>query len=374
MRVIHVFNSNTINGPEMQVIPALLHSSWEYEVWLLHEARRGVHSSLQQYCHTLRIPTQRIEVRSRFDIGALARLRTHLSSLEQAVIVHSHDAKASVYCWIAIASLFRKKIRSIVTHHGVVGRPNALSRCYESIFTKGTKFFADCVLTVCQFDFKLLLKRGVPARKVRVHFNGIDRPPLRWEDRRVLASQSKIRLVVVGRLSKEKNHSALLRVLAAMNSQQKDSLKWSLDIIGEGSLKSHLQGLCVALGLCEQVRFLGYQHEAWRCLDLYDALLSFSLGEGFPVNVLEAGWRSTPVFCSKVGGIPELCGDEGAMYFSLNEPDIEIAKRLALFLDNEADRRNRAAHLLNRIQTHFTQSHWLDSASKIYEAVAGYSA
>jgi glycosyltransferase involved in cell wall biosynthesis len=258
---------------------------------------------------------------------------------------------------------------SVVTHHGALARPDNLSRFYEGIFTQGARILASKVLCVCNSDYELLRKRGIPERKLQLHHNGIDRPPLTWEQRRATHPHDIMRLAIVGRLSSEKNHKRLFDVLSRLSARF--SFPWVTDILGEGSLKSELSSYAHRLGIQHRTRFLGYQNEAWRALDQYDCVLNFSHGEGLPISLLEAGWRTTPVFASAVGGIPELCGPDGAEYFDLKEPDEVISDRLAHFCLHEERRRSSATDLFNRVRGQYSQRHWLNTAEEVYRSAIG---
>lgn len=365
MHVIQVFNSSGLNGPEMLVIPALAAATWSSEVWSLHESRLGSYSAFEKLCldHNLRL--RRIAVASRLDVSALWHMHQLLSQNIPRVVVHSHDAKASVYAWIAMAGLGRAKPASVVTHHGVVGRPDRLSRLYERILTYGSRFFADRILSVCSSDHDLLTQRGLPEAKLQLHQNGIDRPPCAWSERRAQGNEELTKLIIVGRLSAEKNHRRLISILA--HFKKITSIPWQLDIVGAGALETALRDQCADAGVAERVRFLGYVTDAWRQFDAYDCLLNVSLGEGFPISLLEAGWRTTPVFAAAVGGVPELCGSQGAVYFSHGEADSVIARRLAEFLASESRRKQAAETLSGRVRENYSQRRWLDTAAAIYQ-------
>jgi glycosyltransferase involved in cell wall biosynthesis len=364
MQVVHIFNSSGLNGPERLVLPALCHAPWLKEIWSLHELRTGNSDPIEQYCREHHLPFRQIPVSSRFDRNAIARMRNQVSSVPRPAIFHSHDAKASVYTWAALWPLQLKDCRSIVTHHGAMARPDHRTRIYEQIMTHGSRIFASRVLSVCTNDYENLLTRGIPERKLRIHRNGIDLPAVEWKDRRAAVQGGQIRMAIVGRLSPEKNHRRLLSVLNALN--RLNCLDWSLDVLGDGPLRKDLEDRCHELGIESRVRFLGYCADAWLEFDRYACLLNFSAGEGFPVTILEAGLRRTPVFASAVGGIPELCGAGGAELFDLSEPDIDIANRLAGFCVSENEKMKKAENLFRRVSTLYSQARWLSELEGFY--------
>ncbi len=107
-----------------------------------------------------------------------------------------------------------------------------------------------------------------------------------------------------GRLEYEKGHvlliQAMSRVLRAVSAR--------LVIAGDGSLRPELERLAAALGVREQIEFLGDQSEPemerfWNRIDLF---VLPSLREGSPLVVLEAMARGVPVIAADVGGVNEL--------------------------------------------------------------------
>ncbi|MCX6044813.1 MAG: glycosyltransferase [Chloroflexi bacterium] len=113
------------------------------------------------------------------------------------------------------------------------------------------------------------------------------------------------RLLFVGRLSTEKGLHFLLAALTQLKARGKC---YGLDIVGTGPLEAELRAKVVALGLADQVKFLGYIAYGEALLQLYQkaiALLVPSLsGEGFPQVINEALAVGVPVIASMVGGIP----------------------------------------------------------------------
>jgi glycosyltransferase involved in cell wall biosynthesis len=371
MNIVQVFNSVGLNGPEMLVLPAMVNAGWLHEIWSLHETRHGEYNEFEAFCNKLNLPVRRINVARRIDPSAIEVMRRMMEPLGNHTVFHSHDAKASIYTWAALSAHSRFKRNNVVTHHGALARPDTLSRLYECLFTQGARMFASKILCVCKEDFEILLKRGIPKAKLELHINGIDRPPLSWNDRRSTAVHEISRLAIAARLSPEKNHKRLFDVAFKMNSLR--SFPWTIDVLGDGNLMADLVAYCQRIGIEKQIRFVGYCNEAWRTFDQYDCLLNFSLGEGAPISLLEAGWRTTPAFVSAVGGTPNLCGPHGAEYFDLSESDSEIAERLAQFCLDENKRRSTAQSLFTRVKNNYSQSHWLTSVEKIYQNVLGVS-
>ena len=121
-------------------------------------------------------------------------------------------------------------------------------------------------------------------------------------------ARETVRLLFVGRLSREKGIHFLLQALP----KTKHYAQLSLDVVGSGPEEGALRELAHELNLGEKVRFHGYvpQGSALReFFDTADLLLVPSLSEGWPKVILEAFARGLPVVASNVGGIPGLVQD-----------------------------------------------------------------
>ena len=108
-------------------------------------------------------------------------------------------------------------------------------------------------------------------------------------------------LVSVASLTRQKNHSQMLRVYAYLISNLQDCASIKLVLLGDGPLRSELQNLCQQLGLRffdaqqsggfdseAQVNFLGFQENPYPLISRAELLLMTSRWEGLPIALLEA--------------------------------------------------------------------------------------
>jgi len=104
-----------------------------------------------------------------------------------------------------------------------------------------------------------------------------------------------LRLVAVGRLSREKGFDLLIEATSLLSD-----LDVMLTIVGDGPLLQELRQRAATLGLEQRVSFAGFQSNPYPLLADADAFVLSSLYEGFPNVVLEAlacgvGVIATPV-------------------------------------------------------------------------------
>lgn len=136
------------------------------------------------------------------------------------------------------------------------------------------------------------------------------------------ARGSYTRLVIVGSLTKQKNHSLALRVLSLLPEM-------TLDVAGTGPLCAQIRREARSLKIENRVNFLGNVRDVISLLTESDILLSTSTFEGFGLAVLEAQATGIPVVAPRVEGIDEVV-DDGVSGFLFDEPDPQkIAQKVS---------------------------------------------
>ena len=113
---------------------------------------------------------------------------------------------------------------------------------------------------------------------------------------------------VVGRLSPEKNVTALVDALRACADPRA-----GLVILGDGPERAAIEAAITRLGLADRTLLGGYVASGRDYLPSLDALVIPSLTEGLPMVLLEAMAASLPVIATRVGEIPHVVGDLGLL-------------------------------------------------------------
>jgi len=114
------------------------------------------------------------------------------------------------------------------------------------------------------------------------------------------------RLLVVGRLAPEKNHSELIQAIAVLRDR---GYTLELSVLGDGPERRRLERLTSQLGLREQVRFCGFQEDVGPYLRAADFFVQPSRWEGLCRSVLEAMAESLLVVSTDVGGMADYGAD-----------------------------------------------------------------
>ena len=147
-----------------------------------------------------------------------------------------------------------------------------------------------------------LKAEGVPARKIAVITNGIDRDgfarvPSRWNARRV---------VMVANLRPGKGHDVLIAAAASVLRRFPDA---AFDIVGDGPLMEPLKMLARDRAVDRATTFYGHREDIPDLLAEGGMLVLPSQSEALPNAVLEAMAAGLPVVASDVGGVGELVVD-----------------------------------------------------------------
>ncbi|MRS01778.1 glycosyltransferase [bacterium] len=110
-----------------------------------------------------------------------------------------------------------------------------------------------------------------------------------------------------GRLSPVKNQRTLIVAFSKIALNRRNA---HLLIAGTGELAAELENLVNKLNLHGQVHFLGYRRDMPLVFRALDVFVLPSLREGLPLAMLEAMASGLPVIAARVGGIPEVFGEQ----------------------------------------------------------------
>jgi glycosyltransferase involved in cell wall biosynthesis len=114
-------------------------------------------------------------------------------------------------------------------------------------------------------------------------------------------SDKIIKFITVGRLSKEKGHIRILKMVSKLKFQ------FHYTIIGKGPLKEDIFATIDKYNLNEKITYIPFTKEVTKYMSLNDFFLQGSYVEGFPNTVLESCYVGTPVIAFNVpGGTKEI--------------------------------------------------------------------
>lgn len=251
-------------------------------------------------------------------------------------VLHTHQIGA---LWYLGSAAKRLGIPAVVhTEHidNVSKEKNWLRKLKTRMLWHQSAYFSDRFFCVSN-DIAASAMRWmtVPPKKVHVILNGIDTERYAGLNCRDLTREEyripKAARVIgsVGRLNEVKRQDLLVRAFAKALAEHTDLY---LLLVGDGPERHNLELLANQLGICERVRFTGFQKSPERYLAAMDLFALTSRLEGLPLVILEAWAAGLPVISTAVGGVPKVVedGKSGLLFPSGDEQALLDALRRLL--------------------------------------------
>lgn len=117
-------------------------------------------------------------------------------------------------------------------------------------------------------------------------------------------SSNTFNLLTVAGLSREKGVDRVIEAMAHLRQNETKNIR--LSILGDGPERAALEAQTQALGLQEQIHFLGHVKDPYPYYAQADLLVMGSRKESFGLVIAEAGQYRIPTVAPNVGGIPEV--------------------------------------------------------------------
>jgi colanic acid/amylovoran biosynthesis glycosyltransferase len=180
---------------------------------------------------------------------------------------------------------------------------------YRFLFARGELF-----LPISRAWGQKLVELGCDPGRIQVHRMGVDVGRYPFHIRRFHPDRP-LRVLTVGRMVEKKGIEYALRAVAEVVHK---GFPVEYDVVGDGPLRDHLEGLAGALGLASSVIFHGWQEQGAvsTLMNDGDVLLAPSVTsadgdqEGIPVTLMEAMATGMVVISTFHSGIPELVEHE----------------------------------------------------------------
>jgi glycosyltransferase involved in cell wall biosynthesis len=292
IRVVHVVGQLEMGGMEKLLIEFARHADRKrFDLHFVSLGKRGI---LADEIEGLGWDVTALESKP----GLRPSLVFRLARLFRAIrpeVVHSHNTRPLLYAGPAARLA---GVRCVVhTRHGQ--RFGAARR--ETMAFRLASFTADRVVCVSHDSARIAAEEGIPVRRIRTLWNGIDTSRFRRADP---GGQGPV--ISVGRLSPEKDFGTLVRAAAVAVASDPS---FRLEIAGDGVCAADLNRLIAELKLSESVRFLGQVRDIPSLLERGSIFAMSSLTEGVSLTLLEAMTAGLPVVATHVGGNPEVVAD-----------------------------------------------------------------
>jgi glycosyltransferase involved in cell wall biosynthesis len=307
VKVLHVNTEAGWGGGEQQVL-TLMRGLRAFDVAQELLARTG--SPLAARAREAAFPVH--EERFRGGLGPRAAWRLGRRVKEGDFdLVHAHTAHAHGIAWLS-AGLRGWRSRSPL----VVSRRVTFSIHRRGLLGLNRWKYArgvDCFLCASASIREVLVREGVPAARLTVVRDGIDRRRILYAPDRDAEYRAAFGLVPgepvvgsIGNLVEAKGHRHLIDAFARVVAARPGA---RCLIVGGGPLEGELGALIAERGLTACVRLLGFRDDVPSLLRLFDVFCFPSLDEGLGTSLLDAMARGVPVVASDAGGIPEAVED-----------------------------------------------------------------
>ena len=208
-----------------------------------------------------------------------------------------------------------------------------------------------------------------PENRIRVVRRGVKQDwVLSQADARLQLSVKGKIVALVGKLSKEKNHSFLLEVFNRLKETLPDAKLW---FIGDGPERDNLQRLIIKHGLQDSTKLWGVQANVTPFLAAADVLAITSTVEGIPGVILEGGVQGTPTVSVDVGGVKEVLLHDTTGLLVAGHDTEEFAAALQRILTNPALRNRLGQAARAEVRTHYTLDRAASESMEIYRQIIG---
>lgn len=341
IRLLAILEATTITGPAKNLLQfAQCAREGGAETAIAVFQRGDGPNLLTETARRAGIPVYAVAEAGRFDRAVMEGLRRVAREWKPAAI-QSHAVKSH---FLTRASGLHRMAPWVAFHHGYTW-PDLRARMYNQL-DRWSLRAAERVLTVSEPFRRELTRRGVAAERIEVVHNAIDP---QWGVRgktpeAVAGLRAKLGIgpekrviLIVGRLSSEKDHETLLE---AMRRLQGAAPGAHLAIVGDGPERPRIERTIEALGLTGAVTLAGQVASAEPYYGIAEVCVLSSLSEGSPNALLEAMAAGVPVVATAVGGVPEMVSHgDSALLIEPGDCEAMTSAIAALLSDGELARR-----------------------------------
>jgi|GEM_PF-1778048 len=342
-RVAHVINSFGLGGvPQVayQLLRSVPQDTYELYLYVLKSyddnsaARKQLSDYFEQIGVTVRCPDR--DEKKFYVVSQMM----HWLLQDRIDLLHTHSYKPNIYGRLAGLLCCQTGLKMIAHYHNYYDNKWAEddSLIYEKQLASSTDHFFACSDSVANHAVERI---GMNKEQIEVLLNGIDLERFNTKyDRASIKVELGIPLDykligTVGRICIQKAQDIFLKAAAIIQQSYPKTLFLIAGAPDENGMLADLQKQAEALGIRDNVRFLGYVSDIPRIYSLLDILLMPSRWEGFGLALVEAMAMGLPIVATDVGGILEVViPNETALLVPPDNADL-LAKAVERLLTNE---------------------------------------
>jgi len=307
------------------------------------------------------VPVHEVRLPARAVLRERRTVRDLLRRLSPDVL-HCHGYRPDLLHGTTARSL---GIPTVTTEHGSskLGGRTAFFEWLQVRFFR----YAGAVVAVSTPIAERLRGEGVPAHLVHTIPNG-------WvggadflsrdEARRQLGLSPDERVVAfVGRLIPAKGPDVFVEALLRLDDPDVTAI-----VIGDGAQLDGLRERVREVGVDDRFRFPGSINPASPLFRAFDLFVLSSRTEGTPIVLLEVMSAGVPAVVTRVGGVPDVVGPDGAWVVPPEDPPA-LAAAIREALDDPAAREARVEAARERLDSEFSAERWLQRHEDLYRSL-----
>ena len=231
---------------------------------------------------------------------------------------------------------------------------------------------ADLNIALSKEVYEKLKELRIPERRIIQLSIGLDFEKIRKELNHYVGKSVKVsgkpKILMVGRLSREKNYQLALRVLKNLT---RDYPEARLVIAGKGPLESELKMLVNSYGLSENVQFIGYVENIPALMSNFEVLLHLATTEGYGQVYLEALLCGLSVVSTRVGVAIDF-SEAGIsdVYVVSNDSELAIVSGIISSIEYRESHLNNRANYFEQLAHHdsaYVQKKYAEIIKKHFE-------
>lgn len=289
------------------------------------------------FYHEVRVPTYPLFDYPPYEV-ALASTMVDVIKNHDLDLLHVHYAiphASAAYMAKKILEKEGKTIPFITTLHGTDITLVGKDKTYEPVVTFSINE-SDAITAVSNNLKDETLNFFKITKEIEVIYNFVDvsrfsKKPIDAFKKAIAPNNEKI-IVHASNFRKVKRVEDVILIFAKINKQ----LNAKLLLVGDGPERHSVEELSRALGVFEDIRFLGKQEQMEEILAVSDLFLLTSEYESFGLAALEAMAAHVPVISTNAGGLGEINID-GVTGYTANVGDIETMGTKAIELLNNPE-------------------------------------
>jgi glycosyltransferase involved in cell wall biosynthesis len=367
LRILHVIESLGRGGAERQLVNQILahdRSSIQSSVIVLNPPLHLAHElkTAGVAITTFDLPRFRDFTRAIFRLTAMVKAL-------KPDIIHTWLTRADIYG--RIAAMLGGRIPVISGIHAPIYAPtmyldNPQQKRWKLALIRQldrwSGYLAKTIYVGCSYDAADSTSKAlsIPPERLRVIYNSINIS-------NATSNHSGKKIITVGRMIPQKGQIYLINAMPAILAQHPDA---TLDIVGEGPLRSELEQQVLSLGIGHAVRFLGVRSDVPDLLASSDVFAFPSLWEGLGIVMLEALAAGLPVVASNIAVLREIVDDGQQGLLVQTQHPQALAQAIINLLADPDERRSMGQSgrrkILERFDINVTVSQW----TELYQELA----